>query len=164
MTGCGEVDGLASDRRQSPLALGLVRQRPAGRSLGALVSRLVSAAAAGGFDNGQCLPALSDLMASGFARLPCASSGACGFNRPDTGNPGRGHSGPLFNYPHAGMSEPHPQSWQRSRLLCSFVNLGMVRSLAEDRQRGSVCVFQPFSSGGADNEMRLERLDVVRHG
>ena len=36
--------------------------RPAGRALGALVSRLVSAAAAGGFDNGQCLPALSDLM------------------------------------------------------------------------------------------------------
>ena len=52
---------------------------PTKAGLGALVSRLVSAAAAGGFDNGQCLPALSDLMPSGFARLPCACSGACGF-------------------------------------------------------------------------------------
>jgi hypothetical protein len=51
-------------------AFGWVRQRRAGRALGALVSRLVSAAAAGSFDNGQCLPALSDLMPSGFARLP----------------------------------------------------------------------------------------------
>src|SRR6266404_2226685 len=69
MTGWGEVDRRAGDRRQSPFALGWVRQRPAGR-VGALVSRLVSAAATGGFDNGQCLPALSDLMPSGFARLP----------------------------------------------------------------------------------------------
>ena len=47
---------------------------PDRRALGALMSRLVSAAAAGGFDKGQCLPALSDLMPSGFARYPARAA------------------------------------------------------------------------------------------